>query len=128
MTAGRAGGGRSNKRTRIPSKAATPNRGRLLAPIALVVAVVVCFAVLAGQGDDTGPSAVPATVKKSTTVTKAEGASGAVVTTRTTYKVKAGDSFAAIAENLGIDVNTLQDLNPEIDPRALQPGQKLKLR
>lgn len=101
----------------------------MLAPIALALAAAVCFVVITGQGGGTGPSTTPAEVKKSTTVTKTTTPDGsAVVTTRTSYKVKAGDSFAAIAESLGIDVNTLQDLNPEIDPRALQPGQKLKLR
>jgi len=28
----------------------------------------------------------------------------------------------------GVDANTITKLNPEIDPRALQPGQKLKLK
>lgn len=101
----------------------------MLAPIALALTAIVCLVVISGQGGDTGPSAAPAEVKKSTSVTKTTTPDGsAAVTTRTSYKVKAGDSFAAIAEKLGIDVNTLQDLNPEIDPRALQPGQKLKLR
>lgn len=44
------------------------------------------------------------------------------------YVVREGDSFAGISERTGIPVETLQELNPDIDPQALQSGQRLRLR
>ncbi len=60
--------------------------------------------------------------------TGTETSSGEIVPAKATYKVKPGDSFAAIAEETGVDVDKLAELNPDVDPRALQPGQKLKLK
>ena len=45
-----------------------------------------------------------------------------------TYTVKSGDTLGAIAETTGVPVETLQDLNPELDPQALIAGQKIQLR
>jgi LysM repeat protein len=90
--------------------------------LALVVFAIACFGVIAGQGDS-------GSVKQPAEKAAGAGAAAPVVkTTRTTYRVKAGDSFALIAEKTGVSAEQLQTLNPEIDPRALQPGQKLKLK
>jgi LysM repeat protein len=45
-----------------------------------------------------------------------------------TYTVKSGDTLGAIAETTGVPVETLQELNPELDPQALIAGQKIQLR
>lgn len=45
-----------------------------------------------------------------------------------TYTVKAGDTLGSIAEKTGVDVEKLQELNPQLDPQSLVSGQKLKLR
>jgi LysM repeat protein len=100
---------------------------KVLAPIALILCALACFVVLTSTSDDKATPAATVTKKSTTTTSTANGGS-ATVTTRSTYKVKAGDSFAAIAEKLNLDANTLAELNPDIDPRALQPGQKLKLK
>jgi LysM repeat protein len=42
-------------------------------------------------------------------------------------RVRAGDNPSAIAERAGIPLETLEELNPRMDPRALHPGDKLKL-
>ncbi len=42
--------------------------------------------------------------------------------------MKVGDSLGAIAVKTGVDVEALEELNPEVDAQALSPGQKLKLR
>ena len=42
--------------------------------------------------------------------------------------MKTGDTLGAIAEKTGVDVEKLQELNPELDPQALVSGQKIKLR
>ena len=47
---------------------------------------------------------------------------------RTVYTVKQGDTLGEISSKTGVDVETLEELNPELDPVALTPGQKIKLR
>jgi LysM repeat protein len=44
------------------------------------------------------------------------------------YVVQAGDSLSTIAVKTGVAVATLQTLNPNVDPTALQTGRRLKLR
>jgi LysM repeat protein len=98
---------------------------RVLAPIALIIFAIACFTVLSNQDSSGSAKSSDSAATKAAAATAAKKAAGP---TRSTYKVKPGDSFAAIAEKQGIDVQTLQELNPDIDPRALQPGQKLKLK
>ena len=44
------------------------------------------------------------------------------------YTVKTGDTLAAIALTVGVPVERLQELNPDLDPQALVSGQKIRLR
>jgi LysM repeat protein len=44
------------------------------------------------------------------------------------YRVKVDDTLDGIAERTGIDAETLQELNPNLDPQALAVGQRIKLR
>ena len=44
------------------------------------------------------------------------------------YDVKPGESLSAISERTGVPVDQLAELNPSIDPLALVPGQRLRLR
>lgn len=116
--------------TRAPGRPrdVKPSGGaKIIAPVALVLCVIACFAVVNSRSDDSAKE--PATVtKKSSTATSGSKGGSVATTTRSTYKVKAGDSFAAISEKLNLDANKLAELNPDVDPRALQPGQKLKLK
>lgn len=43
------------------------------------------------------------------------------------WTVKAGDTFARISARTGVPVALLQAYNPNIDPFALQPGERLNL-
>jgi len=52
---------------------------------------------------------------------------GQSATTTKTYTVKAGDTASGIAEEAGMDLETLMELNPELDPASLSPGQKIRL-
>jgi LysM repeat protein len=99
------------------------NGARILAPLALIVFAIACFVVITSQ--DSGSSAKDTSAKAAAVKAAAVKASGP---TRSVYKVKAGDSFTVIAETQGIDAAKLQELNPDVDPRAIQPGQKLKLK
>lgn len=44
------------------------------------------------------------------------------------YVVQAGDSLTVVASKTGVAVGTIESLNPNADPNALQPGQRLRLR
>ncbi|MBD0290798.1 MAG: LysM peptidoglycan-binding domain-containing protein [Thermoleophilia bacterium] len=44
------------------------------------------------------------------------------------YTVRKGDTLAAVAERFGLTLERLRDLNPRVDPMALAPGARLRLR
>jgi LysM repeat protein len=46
----------------------------------------------------------------------------------TFYVVQPGDSLSKISVKTGLTVPTLEALNPNVDPNALQTGQRLRLR
>jgi LysM repeat protein len=46
---------------------------------------------------------------------------------RGVWVVGEGDTLVSIAEETGLDVNQLEELNPEIDPQVLSPGAKVSL-
>lgn len=106
---------------------------RLLAPAALVATFLALFIVIGsgGGGDeesagDSGstPAATSTTSeseKTSTTPKKSSSSSSK------RYTVKPGDTPSSIAEKAGVPLERLLELNPDIDPQALSPGQKLKL-
>ena len=41
--------------------------------------------------------------------------------------MKPGDTLTVIADKTGVSLETIQRLNPDVDPQALQTGQRLKL-
>lgn len=47
---------------------------------------------------------------------------------RASYTVQPGDTLGAISEETGVPIETIELLNPELDPQALIAGQKIKLR
>ena len=113
---------------RRPRQVTAGSGARIVAPIGLAIFVAACFGVLSSSGDNSIKT--PATQSSSVSSSTSSGAAVTKVSgpTKSVYKVKAGDSFALIAQKEGVDVATLQSLNPSIDPRDLQPGQKLKLK
>ncbi|MGA2930053.1 MAG: LysM domain-containing protein [Solirubrobacteraceae bacterium] len=42
--------------------------------------------------------------------------------------MRAGDSLSTISVKTGVSIATLESLNPNVDPAALQTGQLLRLR
>jgi LysM repeat protein len=44
------------------------------------------------------------------------------------WTVRAGDTYVRIAQKTGLTVDELETFNPYIDPSAIRPGQRLKLR
>jgi len=45
-----------------------------------------------------------------------------------TYVVRDGDSLAAISEKSGVPVDEIEKLNPTLDPLALMPGRRIRLK
>ena len=103
------------------------SQARLLAPVALAVVgilfLVIVLSAGSGGGGGNEESASPRTHKKK----HAKGRSKSKAP-RSTYTVKTGDNLATIAAKTGVDVEKLQELNPQLDPQALVSGQKIKLR
>lgn len=106
---------------------------RLLAPISLILFALAFFVVIVGSDapdDDEGSrdrSAQRDRTGTGTTTTATDDDAEPRVSGRF-YTVKTGDTLAAIAENVGVPVDTLLELNPELDPQALVSGQKIRLR
>lgn len=73
-----------------------------------------------GSGGETRPAATTPI-----TTTPRTGSGSSRRTRR--YTVKAGDTPSSIAEEAGIPLDRLLELNPDIDPQALTPGERLKL-
>lgn len=107
--------------------APSSSSARILAPVALAICAVAILVVigssLGGGGDSSSgggaPAADTASESAGTTTAKRQPA---------TYTVKSGDTLGAIAETTGVPVETIQELNPELDPQALIAGQKIQLR
>lgn len=102
---------------------------RLLAPIALVAFAVAFFLVIVGSdapedSEDRGGRAAQTQRAGRTTATTQEEPR---VPDRF-YTVQTGDTLGGIAEQVGLSVERLQELNPELDPQALVSGQKIRLR
>ena len=103
---------------------------RLLAPIALVAFALAFFLVITGSdtsddndnGRDRSGQRAGADTGTTTTTT------GDSEPRARFYTVKTGDTLAAIAETVGVPVETLLELNPDLDPQALVSGQKIRLR
>lgn len=99
------------------------NPARLLAPLALVAAAVAVLVVVqASSSDSSGRSdAAPATQRTTPQRTRPSRARARV------YVVRSGDTLTAVAERVGVPLEEIQRLNPDVDPQALQTGQRLKL-
>ena len=122
----------------MPTAKRTP--ARVLAPLALVAFGLALLLIVssAGGGDDDEPSKGSATEQEQQDLELArekkrrektgERDEGQGKQPQDVYVVKSGDTLGAIAEKTGIPVETLQELNPELDPQALVSGQKIKLR
>ena len=102
---------------------------RFLAPLALVAFALALFIVLdrTTGGDEreagTNPTAQPA---EKTPSGKQEGTKKKKAKPKT-YTVKVGDTPSGIAEKVGVPLETILELNPELDPQTLTPGTRLKL-
>ena len=102
---------------------------RLLAPAALLAFVLALVAIVGASGIagvDDQKRARPAAGQQGTT--EEDDLEPRKRRSRAVYTVKHGDTLGEISSKTGVDVETLEELNPDLDPVALTPGQKIKLR
>ena len=96
---------------------------RVFAPLALVACAVAVLVIVKGDtGSSHHKSTTPQTSSTSTTTTTKSPRKH-----KRFYIVKPSDTLSAISIKTGVPLDTLQRLNPKVDPQALHAGQKLKL-
>lgn len=114
---------------------------RFLAPVALVAVGFALFLIISSSplvGPDTAPSpsakraaGQPQAAAETAQERQAERRReqrGRDRLRRRLYTVKPGDTLDGISQKTGLSTERLQELNPKLDPRALGPGQKIRLR
>lgn len=101
---------------------------RFLAPLALVAFAIAFFVIISNATKDSGEQASPAGSTPAKTAKSGEPAKKKHKKKPKTYVVKAGDTPSGIAVKVGVPLDTLLQLNPELDPQAMTPGTKLKVR
>lgn len=87
----------------------------LFGGLALLFLLIVTIAITSlGAGDESG-AGTPATAAKTRKLP-------------VYWTVHTGDSYVTISEKTGLTVEQLETFNPYVDPSAIIPGQRLKLR
>ena len=100
---------------------------RFLAPLALVAFALALYVVVSSTTkDDKGTNGAQGTAQPAGATATPARKSGK--RRRRTYTIKSGDTPSGIAEKTGVPLEQILALNPRLDPQALSPGTKIKLR
>jgi LysM repeat protein len=102
------------------------NPARYIVPLALAASVTATYVIVHHALGNKHSSTTSATVPTTSTVARRHGNSGS--SKARFYVVKSGDSLSAIAAKTGVSMSTIEQLNPHLNPNALQPSQRLRLR
>ena len=100
---------------------------RFLAPLALVGFALALFIVVSSTTKEqprepgTRGTSAPAEATPAPSAKKKRNA-------RKTYTIKSGDTPSGIAVKVGVPLDQILELNPDLDPQTLTPGTKIKLR
>jgi LysM repeat protein len=110
------------------NSSASSRSARLLAPIALLASAAAVLAVVALSmgGDSSGDDPPQATADQAET-TETDTTPRRNRLPRN-YVIQPGDTLGGISEQTGVPIDTIEELNPEVDPQALIAGQRIKLR
>jgi LysM repeat protein len=100
---------------------------RFLAPLALLAVIGALYLIVKPQSSGDSGSATPTTTAQPAKKQSAKKSTHKKKTPKT-YTVQSGDTPSGIAEKAGISLAELEALNPSLDPQALAPGEKLKLK
>jgi LysM repeat protein len=101
------------------------NRARYLAPIALAATIAATYLVVHATLSDKHATAQSQVVRHTGT-TRAPAPKP--VSHASFYVIKSGDTLSGISARTGVSLPTLEALNPNVNPGALQTGQRLRLR
>src|SRR3954447_12091215 len=108
---------------------------RILAPAALIVFGVALAMIIssANSSNDSGGGVSSSAAEKQRDLGSARTTKQRTHTTRDKlpdriYIVKSGDTLGSISEKVGVSVEKLQQLNPNLDQFSLVAGQKIKIR
>lgn len=109
---------------------------RYLAPLALLGVVVALFLVVDGSGGDTEEAVAPSTTTERTSQDAADKEQREKKQReerrerrkRETYTVQPGDTPSGIAEETGVSLEKLEELNPDLDPQSLNVGDEIRIR
>jgi LysM repeat protein len=102
---------------------------RLAAPAAFLLAATIAV-LLVRSGLESGSGSSDSTVSTLTSSSRSTTTTSVRTTTRPRrrfYTIQSGDTLATVATNFGTTVEKLLALNPEIDPRSLRVGQKIRV-
>ena len=97
---------------------------RALAVVALVAAFIAVVAVVITTSSSSSNGGGGTAHTKSKGPTKR----GRQAISKGVWVVRSGDTLGRISQQTGIDVDTLIQLNPDLDPQAMPEGQKVALR
>jgi LysM repeat protein len=101
-----------------------------LAPAALVAGFIALILVVSTSGDGEESSEPERARPARTTTTATAPVQRPAPPQRPArfYTVKPGDILSTIAVQTGVPAQQIEDLNPEVDPQGLVPGQRLRVR
>lgn len=101
------------------------NPARYVAPLAIAAVAYAAYAIVhkAIKNEHTTTS-----ISIVSTTTSATTRTGHKVTKAKFYVVKANDTLLKIAAKTGVPLTTIEELNPNLNPNALHPQQRLRLR
>jgi LysM repeat protein len=97
---------------------------RYVAPLALVAFLIVLVIVVSSSGGGHSSSAS----KSRPAVTSTAKAAPRPRRPRKYYVIKSNDLLSTIASKTGVSTERIQQLNPDLDPQGLVPGERIKLR
>jgi LysM repeat protein len=101
------------------------NPARYLVPLAIAAVATIAYVIVHKaivHKHTPAPAAVVQTISSSTTTTHPVSPSAKF------YVVQPNDTLSKIAAHTGVSVSTLEALNPGVNPNALHPSQRLRLR
>lgn len=102
------------------------NPARYLAPLALAAVVVSAYLIVHRALPHKHHSSPPAAIVHPGLHRISGG--GATRPKAKFYVVRPNDTLSKISVRTGVPVPTLESLNPSLNPNALQPAQRLRLR
>jgi LysM repeat protein len=104
---------------------------RFLAPLALLGFVLALLLIVSHSSDDGSGGNDAKTNQEQPANSPAANSGGDGSSSKKGprfYRIKVGDTPSSIAEKTGVSLSTIEQLNPDLDPQALSPGQRVKLR